>query len=222
MSNLTFVWVSIRARRGAVKTTTATAVGLFGPTNCQTALEGTRCSYQPSPCRKVRNAASKRWWAQPNGRNPTDIPAQACNGGSMLRLILAALRWSAVLAITVATLFIVALTVVTITSHPAATSAGAQASLPDATSAPTSPADGDAIPSDVQAALASLSNGTVIVDCYPGMPRLPEGVVPSRAAGWSQLHPGFFQLPHGFCADNPAATPIPIRPDSADPPVTAP
>ncbi len=86
---------------------------------------------------------------------------------------------------------------------------------PSATPVPDN--DERGLPADVQAALAKLPAGTVIVDCSPGTRRLPEGVVPNKIAGWLNLHPGWAQLPHGYCADNLQATPIPLRDDSVDP-----
>ena len=133
----------------------------------------------------------------------------------MQRSVLAILKAS--LSILTTALLLLGLVVVLSSARTGTSLIGAQASSIAPTPGPPS-ADPGALPTDTEAALWELAPGTVIVDCLPGMARLPEGIMPSRAAGWSQMHPGFFQLPHGYCADNPSATPIPIRPDSADPP----
>jgi hypothetical protein len=74
------------------------------------------------------------------------------------------------------------------------------------------------LPQHVQAQLDALPPGTRIVDCLPGVARMPEGLVVNRDPTFESWHPGFRYLADGYCADNPAATPIPIRMDSADGP----
>lgn len=87
-------------------------------------------------------------------------------------------------------------------------------SVSSGTSASVSPAatpgasDSADIPADVQAQLAELPPGTVIVPCTDAHPKLPEGLNISRAPDFYQQHPGFEELLHGYCADNPNATPI--------------
>lgn len=66
------------------------------------------------------------------------------------------------------------------------------------------------VPADVRAQLEALPAGTVLVACSPSVSKYPEGVRPSRPAGWSYSHPGFVLLKHGYCADNPNAMPIPL------------
>jgi hypothetical protein len=87
---------------------------------------------------------------------------------------------------------------------------GASVALPsDAAATSSAPAtQGVGLPSDVQAELSSLPVGTVIVPCTPTHPVMP-GVRTSHTTGWVARHPGFRYLSHGYCADNPNATPIP-------------
>jgi len=77
-------------------------------------------------------------------------------------------------------------------------------------SAPATQGASVGLPSDVQAELRSLSPGTVIVPCNSSVSRLPEGVRPVTTLGFAFAHPGFRYLSHGYCADNPNATPIPL------------
>ena len=113
---------------------------------------------------------------------------------------------------------LVILVALIIAMRPAATTTLAQAA-PAGTPQPAQQSDEPAagVPSDVQSELARLPKGTVIVDCMPGVPLMPEGITPSRAAGWFQLHPGFRQLSHGYCVDNPSAVVTEIREDRVDP-----
>ena len=66
------------------------------------------------------------------------------------------------------------------------------------------------IPPDVQQQLNAMPPGTVIVACNPSIAVLPEGVRPFTPTGFAEAHPGFSYLSHGYCADNPNATPLPI------------
>jgi hypothetical protein len=73
-----------------------------------------------------------------------------------------------------------------------------------------SPSAGDTLPPDVQSQLDKLSAGTVIVPCNSASARLPEGIVPSVSGSWWAAHPAWRLLLHGYCADNPNATPEPV------------
>jgi hypothetical protein len=77
-------------------------------------------------------------------------------------------------------------------------------------SVPATAASSAGLPADVQAELRSLAPGTVIVPCNSSVSVLPEGVQPDTTLGFSFAHPGFRYLSHGYCADNPNATPIPV------------
>jgi hypothetical protein len=76
---------------------------------------------------------------------------------------------------------------------------------------PTPAVSTAALPADVQDQLNHLSPGTVIVPCSPSVAVLPEGVRPLTTLGFSFGRPGFRFLLHGYCADNPSATPIPVN-----------
>lgn len=80
----------------------------------------------------------------------------------------------------------------------------------DAAALSPSPSPGDTLPPDVQSQLDKLSAGTVIVLCSSTSARLPEGIVPSVSGSWWAAHPAWRLLPHGYCADNPSATPEPV------------
>lgn len=97
------------------------------------------------------------------------------------------------------------------------THAGAAPSLASPLASPTI-----TLPPDVQIALDALSAGTIIVACSPSYAVLPEGVTPLVSLGFARLHPGFRYLPHGYCADNPTATPMPLVIPSADEPAREP
>jgi hypothetical protein len=97
-------------------------------------------------------------------------------------------------------------------SREAATGPGPAVSVPQVPgSTPTeSPgALGPTLPPDTQEQLSKQAPGTVIVPCNPNEPVLPEGTVYSMNPAWAALHPGFRYLKHGYCADNPSATPLP-------------
>jgi hypothetical protein len=66
------------------------------------------------------------------------------------------------------------------------------------------------LPPDTRAVLDSLPDGTILVACNSSVSKYPEGVRPHRPLGFEQARPGFAILPHGYCVDNPKATPIPI------------
>jgi hypothetical protein len=89
---------------------------------------------------------------------------------------------------------------------------GASVGLPSDAAGPSSAPETQGasvgLPSDVLAELSSLPVGTVIVPCTPTHPVMP-GVRTSHTTGWVARHPGFRYLSHGYCADNPNATPIP-------------
>ncbi len=74
------------------------------------------------------------------------------------------------------------------------------------------------LPPIVEQQLSALPAGTKIVDCLPGVPRLPEGLIVNRALGFYQARPGFHELGKGYCAEDPNATPVPMRIDNADKP----
>jgi hypothetical protein len=76
------------------------------------------------------------------------------------------------------------------------------------TSSSPSTTPAETLPPDVQAQLDALSPGTVIVPCNSSEARYPEGITP--AIGAMILHPGWRLLAHGYCADNPTATPLPV------------
>ena len=78
--------------------------------------------------------------------------------------------------------------------------------------------DQSSLPAVVQAQLDALPPGTKIVDCLPGVPRLPQNVTMNRTAGFYQQRPGFHDLALGYCADDPDATAAPMRVDSVDGP----
>jgi hypothetical protein len=90
---------------------------------------------------------------------------------------------------------------------------GASVALPsDAagpSSAPATQGASEALPSDVQAELSSLPVGYVIVPCTAAHPVMP-GVRTSHTSGWAARHPSFRYLSHGYCAENPNATPMPV------------
>lgn len=79
------------------------------------------------------------------------------------------------------------------------------ASIPQSTLAPQ-----PVLPADVQAELAALPSGTRIVPCNSSVAVFPEDVRPAPAFGFFQMHPGFRYLSHGYCADDPSATPAPF------------
>ena len=89
---------------------------------------------------------------------------------------------------------------------------GASVALPsDAagpSSAPGTQGAPGAPPSDVLAELSSLPVGYVIVPCTST--QAVTGVRTEHTAGWVARHPAFRYLSHGYCADNPNATPIPM------------
>jgi len=70
----------------------------------------------------------------------------------------------------------------------------------------------ETLPPDVQAELDALPAGTVIVPCNSSEARLPEGIVPSTSLAYVALHPGWRYMLHGYCANNPTATPMPAAP----------
>ncbi len=100
----------------------------------------------------------------------------------------------------------------------------AAAATPSASPTSTPPAASsspvDQLPADVQAQLKALSPGTVIVPCNSSEARLPEGIDTTVSLGFIARHPGWRFLLHGYCADNPSATPLP-PPPNVDPSVTA-
>jgi hypothetical protein len=67
-----------------------------------------------------------------------------------------------------------------------------------------------AVPADVQAELSRLPVGTVIVPCNSSRAVLDDDARPSRPLGFYDFHPGWVDLSHGYCADNPSATPRPL------------
>jgi len=90
---------------------------------------------------------------------------------------------------------------------------GASVALPSDAAGPTSSAPATqgapgAPPSDVLAELSSLPVGYVIVPCTST--QAVTGVRTEHTAGWVARHPAFRYLSHGYCADNPNATPIPM------------
>src|SRR5258705_13968833 len=76
------------------------------------------------------------------------------------------------------------------------------------TSGPT-PAPATTLPPDTQEQLSKQAPETVIVACTVDQPVLPDGTRYSVNGAWAALHPGFRFLKHGYCADNPSATPLP-------------
>ena len=99
-------------------------------------------------------------------------------------------------------------------SQVAATAASSEGTSPT----PASAASSAGLPADVQAELRSLSPGTVIVPCNSSVAVLPDSVLPDLPLGFPQAHPGFRYLSHGYCADNPNATPMPIVVPNVDGP----
>lgn len=81
----------------------------------------------------------------------------------------------------------------------------------------TTAAPAPSIPPDVQLQLQAMPPGTVIVPCNPSVSVLPEGVRPDTPTGFAEAHPGFRYLSHGYCADDPNATPIPMDLPLVDP-----
>jgi hypothetical protein len=79
-----------------------------------------------------------------------------------------------------------------------------------ALAAPNGPLPTPPLPPDVQAQLAALGPGYEIVGCSPSEPRYEVGNEPRFNPGWFTLHPAWRVLHHGYCADNPSATPIPV------------
>ena len=65
------------------------------------------------------------------------------------------------------------------------------------------------VPADTLAQLAKAPPGTVIVPCSPSEPVRPDGSMYSTNPVWAAHHPAFRQLAHGYCADDPSATPLP-------------
>lgn len=65
------------------------------------------------------------------------------------------------------------------------------------------------VPADTLNQLAKAAPGTIIIPCSPSQPVRPDGAYYSINPGWFDHHPGFLQLKHGYCADNPSATPLP-------------
>jgi hypothetical protein len=68
------------------------------------------------------------------------------------------------------------------------------------------------VPPDTLAQLANQAPGTIIVPCSSTQPVLPDGANYSINPFWFARHPGFRYLKHGYCADNPSATPLPSGP----------
>ena len=64
--------------------------------------------------------------------------------------------------------------------------------------------------------LRALGPDAYIIECLPGVERLPAGVHPSKPLGWPQTHPGYHILADGRCALDPDATPIPLSPAPVD------
>lgn len=66
--------------------------------------------------------------------------------------------------------------------------------------------------------LQALPPDTTVVDCAPGLAKLPAGARTSQIAGYHELKPGRYLLVDGHCAFSPSATSEPLREDNADGP----
>jgi hypothetical protein len=78
-----------------------------------------------------------------------------------------------------------------------------------ASSAPSAARSAAPIPADTLEQLAKAPPGVAIVPCSSSEPIRPDGSMYSTNPVWAAQHPAFRQLAHGYCADDPSATPLP-------------
>lgn len=58
----------------------------------------------------------------------------------------------------------------------------------------------DQLSAEASVEMKALGPSVQVVECAPGLSKLPAGVVPSRPLGFAATHPGFVVLSDGHCA----------------------
>jgi hypothetical protein len=73
-------------------------------------------------------------------------------------------------------------------------------------------------PLSVQAGnqLEVMGPSVEVVECAPGVAKLPAGITPSRGLGFAQTHPGFQVLSDGHCVMDVTIRGSVIKPESAE------
>ena len=72
------------------------------------------------------------------------------------------------------------------------------------------------LPSAVREELASIAPGAYVIQCSPGVNKLPDGITVNRPLAWPRTHPGYLVLSDGHCAFDPSAMGVPISPEPVE------
>jgi hypothetical protein len=75
---------------------------------------------------------------------------------------------------------------------------------------------GGPLSDSAQSELAGMPIGSKVISCSPDFDKFPVGTRTSRIAGFDQIRAGLRVLSDGHCAQDPNATPAPLREDYVD------
>ncbi|MES2210336.1 MAG: hypothetical protein V4515_09140 [Chloroflexota bacterium] len=86
-----------------------------------------------------------------------------------------------------------------------------------ATGAPKLAPVSDQLSVDAAKQMEGLPSTTQVVECAPGLAKLPAGFIPSRSAGFVASHPGFGVLSDGHCVMDTSRPGKVVEPHNLDP-----